>query len=298
MKHSPFTTLCGQLARLDSPHRADLHIHTTASDGEFTPSQVVAFARQAKLAAVAITDHDTLAGIHAAQDTAHEELEVIPGVEISATFQDREVHLLGYFVRTDHPGLQAEMTRLCERRRERFRSFIALLSERGIRLPEDRARYIEDLSPSLGRRHVASLLVASQVAKSLHEAFQRFLHPITRQVLPKVLLPVEQAIHLVREAGGVASLAHPSPELVETDFRSLAEMGLAALEVVYPWGRHSPAARLREIAAGLGLAITGGSDCHGANPAHRKIGSYTISQDELHILRELRTRSDYCASQS
>ncbi len=295
-RNSPFTALCGQLAKLNRPRRADLHLHTTASDGEYTASQVVALARQANLAAVAITDHDTLASVDEARDAASDHLEVVQGVEISASFNDREVHLLGYFVHTDHPELNAALARLCVRRRERFRDYVAKLADRGARLPEDRVKLIEESSLSLGRRHIAGLLVACKFAHTRHEAFQRFLGPLAGCVLPKLLLPVEAAIRLAREAGGVASLAHPSPDLTDADFHTLAGFGLAALEVVYPWGRNSPAARLREVAARLGLAVTGGSDCHGPDPAHRRIGSHAITVDELDTLRGWRGRSGCCAS--
>src|SRR5207237_290523 len=125
-RRSPFTALCRDLARLARPRRADLHVHTAASDGEFTPSQVVALARQANLAAVAVTDHDTLAAVDETRAAAGDQearspkaseaspLEIIPGVEITADFNGREVHLLGYFVRTDYAGLTAALARLCE----------------------------------------------------------------------------------------------------------------------------------------------------------------------------------------
>jgi 3',5'-nucleoside bisphosphate phosphatase len=297
-RNSPFTALCGQLAKLNRPRRADLHVHTTASDGVFTPSQVVALARQANLAAVAITDHDTLAAVGEARDTAADQLEVVPGVEISAGFNGREVHLLGYFVRTDHPELNAALARLCERRRERFRDYVAKLASRGTRLPDDHVKLVEEASPSLGRPHVAGLLLACKFAHNRHEAFHRFLGPLAGSVLPKLLLPVEEAIRHVREAGGIASLAHPSPELTDDDFRTLAGFGLGALEAEYPWGRRSRAMRLREAASRLGLMVTGGSDCHGPDPAHRRIGTHAITADELAGLREWRDRSGSCASRN
>jgi 3',5'-nucleoside bisphosphate phosphatase len=309
-RRQPFTALCTRLAQLARPRRADLHVHTTASDGEFTPSQVVALARQANLAAVAVTDHDTLAAVGEARAAAGDQearspkaseaspFEVVPGVEITAGFNGRELHLLGYFVRTDYAELNAALARLCERRRERFRDFVAKLADRGTRLPDDRVKLIEESSPSLGRRHVAGLLLAGKFAQNRNEAFHRFLGPLAGSVLPKLLLPVEEAIHLVREAGGVTSLAHPPADLTEADFRALAGCGLSALEAEYPWGRNSPAARLREAAARLGLAITGGSDCHGPDPPHRRIGSHAITSEELEALRDRRDRPGSCASRN
>jgi predicted metal-dependent phosphoesterase TrpH len=289
-RRSPFTALCRQLADLRAPRRADLHVHTTASDGEYTPSQVVALARQAGLAAVAVTDHDTLAGVPEAVAAASEMgspgVEVIPGVEITADLDGRELHLLGYFVRPDHPELTAKLHRLCARRRERFRDYLAKLAEHGATIPRDRARLAEEVSASLGRRHVASLLVACRLARSVHEAFWRFLGPLRGRVLPKERLPVGEAVELVHAAGGVASLAHPPAEFGDAEFDRLRNAGLDAVEAVYPWRRSSPAGKLREVAARLGLLVTGGSDCHGPVPAHRGVGSCSVTAEQLARLRE------------
>ena len=285
-KHAPFTRLCGQFAALARPARADLHVHTTASDGEYTPSQVVAFARLAKLCAVAITDHDTFAGVADAQTAAGTAVEVIPGVEISTSFAGREFHLLGYFVRTDHAELNAALARVCDSRRERFRDFVSLLNARGLPLPEDRVRLTEAATSSLGRRHVAQLLVACGHALTRTEAFHRFLHSVAKQTRPKALVPIATAIQLVHAAGGVASLAHPPPDLSDAQFADLRDAGLDAVEAVYAWGRNSPALRLRAVAEQLGMAVSGGSDCHGPEPAHRGVGSHAITAEELAMLRD------------
>jgi predicted metal-dependent phosphoesterase TrpH len=273
------------MAELVAPRRADLHVHTSASDGEYTASQVVALAREAKLAAVAITDHDEITIPDKLLAAGGSPIEVIPGVEISAEFNGREVHLLGYFIRVDHPDLNLVLSRIRDARRERFYGFVAKLRETGTHLPADRIRLTAESSSSLGRRHLARLLFECGFAATRVEAFHRFLGPVARGVLPKALVPIEEAIQLVRAAGGLSSLAHPSTDLTVADFRSLTKMGLAALEAEYPWGRSSRSALLREAAARLNLAATGGSDCHGPDPSHRRIGSHGITADELNALR-------------
>lgn len=285
-RRQPFTTLCRRVASLGAPSRADLHVHTTASDGEYTPSQVVALARQAKLAAVAITDHDTLAGLPEAAAQADGTLEVIPGVEITAEYAGREVHLLGYFVRLSAPALTEALERICESRRARFRDYIEKLAERGTAIPADRAMLLENATPSLGRRHVARLLIACGFASNTDDAFRRHLAPLRGRILPKERLPLADAIGLVREAGGATSLAHPPPEFDESDFLLMKEMGLSAIEAEYAWRRSAPANRLRDIAARLGLCVTGGSDCHGPHPVHRRIGSVTVRAEQLLELRD------------
>lgn len=285
-RRSVFTTVPGRLAQLGRSSRVDLHVHTTASDGAYTPSQVITLARGLGLGAIAITDHDTLAAVGEARSAAGDAIENIPAVEITTGFGVGELHLLGYFVRTDHDELNAVLAKLCERRRERFHDFVAQLGDRGILLPADRVQLVAESTVSLGRRHVAELLVAGRFAQTRNAAFGRFLGPIAGKVMPKLLLPIKEAIALVRRAGGVASLAHPPSDFSEEQFRALADFGLGAVESEYPWGRNSRAARLREVAARLGLAVTGGSDCHGPEPAHRRIGSHGITSDDLAGLRE------------
>lgn len=294
-RQAPFTWLCGQIAELARVRVVDLHIHTTASDGEYTPSQVIAHARRAGLSAVAITDHDTLAGWAEARQAAGEALSFIPGVEISTVFEQRELHLLGYFLRDDHPGLNATLARLQQSRRERFRDWIGQLAQSGIRLPEDRVQLVERSTTSLGRRHIAKLLFSMGKARSLSEAFYRYVQPTAKQVLPKALVPIAQAIELVHAAGGVTSLAHPPADWGEEEFLRLRELGLDAIEAVYPRGRRSPSVSLRLLASQLGLAVTGGSDCHGPESPQRTIGSYGIHPAELHALRQRRNRHTICA---
>jgi predicted metal-dependent phosphoesterase TrpH len=280
------------MARLAQPRWADLHVHTTASDGAYTSSQVVALARQAGLCAVAVTDHDTLAGVASAvacaQDGPGPAVEVVPGVEITTSFDGREFHLLGYFVRPDDPALTSALNRLCERRRDRFCDYIAKLAEKGYKIPGDRACLAAEGSVSLGRRHVAGLLLDCGFARTQNEAFHRFIGPLRDAVIAKEMLPIADAIGLVHDAGGVASLAHPPPDLTDDAFARLQACGLDALEAEYAWRRSSPGNRLREVAARLGLAITGGSDCHGPDPACRRIGTYAITAEALEKLRALR----------
>jgi predicted metal-dependent phosphoesterase TrpH len=212
-------------------------------------------------------------------------------VEISTAFAGRELHLLGYFVRTDSGTLNAALAEVCAARRERFRDFVARLRGRGCALPEDRVRLVEEATASPGRRHVAGLLVACGHARTRTEAFHRFVNPLARSARAKALVPLAEAIRLVHAAGGVASLAHPPSDLTDDTFDRFREMGLDALEVAYPWGRSSPAARLREAASRFGFAVSGGSDCHGPEPAHRRVGSHAITSDELAALRERAARA-------
>ena len=285
----PFTALCQGLAELKSARRADLHVHTTESDGEYTPAQVVELARRVGLAAVAITDHDTLAGAASARAAARG-VEVISGVEITAEHEGREVHLLGYFVREDHAPLNAALEQLRDRRRDRFHAMADKLRGCGVTI-DDEMLAESDHGGSLGRRTLAELLCANGRVGSVREAFARYLGDGGPADLPKQRLPLEQAIALVRAAGGATSLAHPRQTLTFSDLKLLNEAGLQAIEVEYPTHRAARVRDLREWASALSMAITGGSDCHGPEPLYRGIGCRGITMEELDALRVLTVSS-------
>jgi 3',5'-nucleoside bisphosphate phosphatase len=280
----PFTSLCQKLARPATTGRADLHMHTTHSDGAYMPDQVVDLARRSGLAAIAITDHDTTCGVPAARMAARERLEVIAGVEVTAEQDGSEVHLLGYFVRMDDPALDNALGQLRDRRRERFRGMVERLRGQGVSLEEEAANAAA-AAPSPGRRTLANLLHATGRVGSVREAFARWLADGRPADLPKARLPLAEAIGLVRGAGGVTSLAHPSAALTLPQLTTLREMGLQAIEVDYPSRKASRAAELRSWAAKLTLAVTGGSDCHG--PEGVAIGKCSVTADELTALRQL-----------
>lgn len=285
----PFTLLCQQLARKPGVGRADLHLHTTCSDGSYTPAEVVELACRCGLSAIALTDHDTLAGVATARQLAAGTPEVISGVEITTEFRGRELHLLGYFVDLHDDALQDALAGIRRDRVERFHAMIERL--RGLGVSVDRQQ-IDPGRESLGRRYLAELLVQQGQAGSVREAFQRWLGDRGRAAVPKRRLPVAEAIRLVRQAGGVAAWAHPSYDGAGPALGELAALGLGAVEVEYPDLRLSLRQQLRDGARRLGLAITGGSDCHG--PGRRSVGACTISDEELERLRQL-SRGDPCS---
>ncbi len=281
----PFTTLCRAAARPRSAGRADLHVHTTHSDGAYTPAQVVELARRSGLAAVAVTDHDTLAGVGPAREAAAGTgLEVVPGVEISAEYGGHELHLLAYFVDVSDPGLSAALDRLCAHRAERFWDMVERLRGCGVSLDEGVVRARAG-SGALGRRHLAELLVEGRQVGSVREAFVRYLGDRGRATVAKVRLPVREALALVRDAGGVAGWAHPSAACTPEAVRELRGWGLGALEVDYPGCRAARSRELRAVAADLGLAVTGGSDCHGPGDYRRDVGARGVTAEELAALR-------------
>ena len=284
----PFTQFCQRISEADRTVAADLHLHSTASDGDFTPSQVVAYAAGAKLKAIALTDHDTCAGLAAAREAAlkfpeSRRPEIVAGVEVSAAFEGREVHILGLFVDPDDIALKTALATIAASRAVRFRDFVDHF--RGVGLEIDEGRVLAILAATLcpGRRHAANLLVDSGFARTRFDAFQRFLNPALPSISPKSLLAAEVAIRLIHEAGGIASLAHPASDYDRAVLGRFGELGLRAIEAEHPSASVGRSRELRAWAGELGWAITGGSDCHG--PGNRTIGSRGLTTAEWKKLK-------------
>ena len=238
---SPFTVLVRQTARRTASSRADLHLHSTHSDGTYTPGQLVDLARRSGLAAISLTDHDTLSGVEEVRAAAGTGLEIVSGVEITCEYSAREIHLLGYFVRTEDGPLTRALQRLCEHRSQRFWHMVERLRGRGVCLDEDEVRSCA-ATGSLGRRHLAELLVRGRWAGTVREAFVRYLGDGGRVQVPKLRLPISEALALVVGAGGVASWAHPSYDCTRETLLELRRLGLGAVEVYYPGTRRSASA--------------------------------------------------------
>ena len=279
----PFTALCQLASRSRLAGRADLHLHTTHSDGAYSPAQLVELARRAGLAAVAVTDHDAFGGVALARAAAvGVGVEVVTGVEITAEFHGRELHLLGYFFRTNDGPLTAALEKVRQGRVERFQEMVERLRACGASL--DLRGVPPPAAPeALGRRHLAEMLVSRGLAGSVREAFNRWLHDGGRAAAPKLRLPVGEAIGLVRGAGGVAAYAHPPHGCTLEALTQLRDLGMRAVEVDHPGIKASRGRQLRAWAADLGLAVSAGSDCHG--PGKHAIGACTVSMQELEALR-------------
>ncbi len=283
----PFTQLCQTLARPRHFGRVDLHLHTTFSDGTYTPAQVVDLARRSGLSAIAITDHDTFAGIEPARAAAGTALEVVAGVEITSEFRGRELHLLAYDFDLDNIPLRTALAHLRSERVGRFHEMLERLAKFGVHFEDaDLVHLLE--TTTLGRRHLAEMLVKAKHATTMREAFQRWLGDHGRAAVQKTRLPVADAIALVRGASGVASWAHPTYDCSKESLLELKGMGLAAVEAEYPAFSTSRVKALRGLASELGLAISGGSDCHGPDQPHRAVGTCSITHDELSLIRRLR----------
>lgn len=240
----------------------DLHLHSTASDGRYTPSQLVQLALGKKLRAIALTDHDTTDGIEEALAAArHTALTVIPGVEISTNVSgDLELHILGYHIDHRQAPLQKRLQELRESRLVRAREILRLLAKARLPLQWERVLAIAGHG-SIGRPHIAQAMVEAEYVNSVENAFRLYIGRGGPAYVERHKLAPEDAIALVRQAGGVPVLAHPSQ--VTEYIPSLVRAGLVGLEVYYNGYEEAEKQSLAKLASKHGLIATGGSDFHG-----------------------------------
>jgi len=260
------------------PARADLHCHTTASDGDHSPAEVVRLATEAGLAAIAITDHDTTTGIkEALREGVRLGIEVVPGIEAKCEHKNHGMEILGYFIEADSAALRHHREDLLKRRRVRIERMLERLRGQGVTLRLEDVEAVAGGVP-LGRPHLAAALVRAGYAATPQEAFDRYLLRSRPAYVPIEKPPAEQVIRCIHEAGGAAVLAHPgcmiTPPDIEEFIGEVAELGLDGLEVWYPYGeagrrvreeakeRQAFWARMERLADELGLLKTGGSDFH------------------------------------
>ncbi len=265
---------------------ADLHTHTHYSDGTDSPRRVVELAKAAGLSALAITDHDILDGYPEARTVAQElGIELIPGLEMSASSAGREVHMLGFFVDLDHAPFQARLAEQRSRRVQRIHEMVAALQKMGLTIT---AEEVFALSPNgtVGRPHVAQALLQRGYVTTLREAFERYIGNSNPAFVPGSPLNPKTAIQAILEAGGIPVLAHPVYLKDDQFIAQLAREGLAGLEVYHSSHTLEVIHRYERLADQLGLLKTGGSDYHGSTKEGTPIGSTTIPYALVEALKE------------
>ncbi|MDR7481217.1 MAG: PHP domain-containing protein [Armatimonadota bacterium] len=271
--------------------RIDLHTHTTASDGLLEPAALVAEARARDVGLLAVTDHDTTAGVDAAMDAGRAlSLEVWPGVELSCDVPAGEVHVLGYFVHHRLAWFQDLLNRLRAGRTERARRMVERLAALGAPVSFERVAALA-AGGAVGRPHVARALVEAGHVRDVAEAFDRYIGRAGPAYVERVKISPPEAVHVIRAAGGLAVLAHPGWGDNDALVPDLVAAGLDGIEVYYP--DHSPAQveRYAAVAARYGLLMTGGTDFHGGEIATRvAVGSQYVPEILIPPLREAAAR--------
>jgi predicted metal-dependent phosphoesterase TrpH len=277
----------------------DLHIHTDASDGTLSPSEVVRLAARAGLQAIAITDHESMAGTPAfLEECRRQGIEGISGIEIGVRHAPGTMHILGYFVDPFAEGLQALTTRVRAGRVTRIEGVVGRLRERGLGVSTEDV--IEEAKGApMGRPHVARLLVRRGFVSSIQEAFTRYLGKGGLAYMEREKPDFEEVRSAIEEAGGIMVLAHPItlgmfPDGLRSLLEDLSSRGLSGLEVYYPTQQGAVRDLLLEMARDLSLAVTGGSDFHGDVKPEWKMG---VGEGDLSVpytaLEELKEKLSF-----
>ncbi len=257
--------------------RVDLHLHTTFSDGSLPPSEVLALAKKANVTALAITDHDIVDGLPAAMQAGDElGIEVIPGVEISSRYGDSELHILGYFLDWKDPELNRRLAQLRASRHARNPHIIQKLNELGLTITYEEVTALAG-TESVGRPHIARVLMDKGYVTSAKDAFDRYLANGAAAYVERDLPTPAEAIAWIKGARGIAVLAHPTwvKESAEGLFRlcdTLKQHGLGGIEVHYSTHTKRQTSEYLSLAKQLDLLVTGGSDFHGITKPDIEVG--------------------------
>lgn len=273
----------------------DLHLHTTASDGRLTPAELVARVAAAGLTTIAVTDHDTVGAVdEAANLAAPHGIRVVPGVEITSVHEERDVHMLAYFVDHHDAAFVAFLARQRGLREERAREIGRKLAALGV--PIDVGALLEHAranpGTSIARPWLARALVQAGHVATVQEAFDRFLASGQPAFVPREGLSPFAVLDVIHRAGGIASFAHPGVTKKDALLAPLAEAGLEALEVHHSDHLPEVRERYRGVAHSLGLATSGGSDFHGHGETRATLGVVNLPADEFIVLEARASAAD------
>ncbi len=265
----------------------DLHLHTTASDGLYDPAALVDLAWRAGIRTMSVTDHDTVAGLpEAAHAAASSGIAFVPGIEITAVHEGRDVHVLGYFIETETPGLDAFLEEQRADRVRRLSAIVDRLAELG--KPVDRDDVLASPRPgqALGRPLIAKALVKAGHAADMREAFDRLIGDRKPAFIPRRGPTPAEVIAIIGRAGGLASLAHPGLLKRDDLIPGMIDAGLTAIEAFHSEHDTPTTERYLDLAARHGILVSGGSDYHGEKERRRtSFGTVGLPHDRFEMLK-------------
>ena len=260
--------------------KIDLHVHSTASDGTMSPAELAVAVKEAGLCAFALTDHDTVDGIAEARTAAKAaSVELIPGVELSCDYKGKEVHMVGLYLDETNPRLLTHLARFRDNRDNRNQKMYQKLNEEGFAISDEGLR---EMFPDavLTRAHVARFLLEHGYIKSISEAFEKYIGDGCRCHVPREKITPQEGIELIHHANGKAVLAHPvlyhmSDDRLRELITNCLACGLDGIEALYSTYQPGDERYIRKLADEYGLAVSGGSDFHGSNKPHIRLGTGT-----------------------
>ena len=272
--------------------KADLHTHTNASDGVLTPEELILKVKSKGLKTIAITDHDTIKGYQQAVDIAEKEnICLIPGVEITALWGDKEVHILAYFFDPENEPFQHLLLRQKRARILRMKAIVEELKKQGIDIDMDEVR-AESGPGNVGRPHAASVLISKGYVASVAEAFIRYLSTEKLEDIKTEYATITEVIEITRAAGGVLSLAHPGPIYSQNEIDELLNFGIDGIECIHPSHNFNVQQSFKRLAKSRNLLVTGGSDYHGKGKSDYEphLGIVTIGDAHVQSIKRLAQR--------
>ncbi len=275
--------------------KADLHIHTNASDGDLTPEELIEKVSGKSLDVIAITDHDTINGyLEAKKFAADKEIELIPGTEISTVWNDREIHVLAYGFDEEDEEFLRLIANQKSARRKRMKAIVEVLKSEGIDIDYEEVR-AESHPGNIGRPHAASVLINKGYVASVSEAFIRYLGTDKITQIKTEYAVLDEVISIVHDAGGVLSIAHPGPMYSKNEMKELLKHPFDGIECIHPSHSYKVQKMFLDLAKSNNLLITGGSDYHGTGKSEYDpyLGVVTIGLQFVEALkRSARSRKN------
>jgi len=274
--------------RAKSQYEADLHCHTTASDGLLPPGDLIRLAAEKGLRAIAVTDHDTTLGWAEAEEAAKQyRLVLLKGIEINTDWEGKEVHILGYGMDNQDSTLKLRLADIQEKRVARIKKILQKLDAIGYHITfSEVMQFVK--GQSAGRPHVAQIMLKKGFVTSVKEAFDKYLRIGAPAYVPRYKLTPVQAIQIIREAGGVAVIAHPGAQCLEKEINEWVKAGLQGIEVIHPDHSFEDNIRYRMIAEQLDLIATGGSDYHGPGIKQGiNLGDFGVDMEVVERISEI-----------
>ena len=268
--------------------RIDLHIHTTASDGLYSPAEIVTMAKTSGMDILGIADHDTVGGLAECTEAAHSHgLRIVPALEINSYNGSAEYHILGYFIDVKNSRLLSTLAELQKSRVRRMYVMISRLKSLGI--PLDAEEILEIAGDGVvGRPHIARAMIRNGHVKSFREAFDKYIGEGRSAYVPRSKLTPKGAIRIIKEAEGLAVLAHPGTWGCDQVIPHLVSWGIVGIEVYYPEHTPGQVKKYRDLARAFGLVTTGGSDFHGSDNSNGiTIGTSCMPMEEFERLERL-----------